>query len=86
MMYAAFSGHGAIVENFLRAGSEVNAATGNGTTALMLASKGGHIEAVKVLLKFHANTAIKNANGATAWSWAMESGNTDIAGLLQGKR
>ena len=70
----------------LRAGSDINAATNNGTTALMLASKSGHIEVVKVLLKHHANADIKNENGATAWSWAMESGNTDIARLLQGKR
>ena len=52
-------------------------------TALMVASKEGHLEVVKQLLKKGARIDLKAFNGNTALMMAKEKGHHDIAAVLQ---
>lgn len=68
LMWAAQTGHTAIVEMLLHAGADVNAQNMNGDTALHLASFKNHSLVVSALLneKFQARLDIKNRDGVTA--------------------
>ena len=48
--YAAYAGHSHLIAKFIAFGANINSATDNGLTALMLASMNGHIEVVRTLL------------------------------------
>src|SRR6476660_9074052 len=50
LLIASKNGDAPMIDTLLAAGSDPNGATGNGTTALMLAAAAGKVEAVKVLL------------------------------------
>ena len=58
----------------LDAGADVNAASPNGTTALMMAVRGGHAAVVDLLLARGADVAHRNDAGATALAWAQRGG------------
>lgn len=81
--YAAFAGHTQLINKFLALGAQINSATDNGLTALMLASKNGHIEAVRSLLLHKADAGMRDANTLNAADHALAGGNSDIAALLQ---
>lgn len=83
LTYAAFNGHGDIVDYLLKHGALIDAVTENGSTALLFAARFGHIDIVKVLLSNHADPTITNENGETALDWAVKTGNTEIADLLR---
>ncbi len=83
LSYAAFNGHTAIVRLLLQRGARLEAASENGTTALMAAARNGHAEVVKLLLDYGANPLSVNMAGQNAVSFAMQHGNTDIAAMLQ---
>lgn len=51
----------------------------------MMASRGGHLQAVKLLLDEDADANLKNDRGETALDWALRAKNTDIAALLREK-
>ena len=53
-------------------------------TPLMMATFGGHIDAVAKLLEVGARTDLKDARGATAADWAKRLGHTEIRQLLLG--
>jgi ankyrin repeat protein len=66
----------------VKAGADLNAASENGTTPLIAASRGGHLEVVKLLLanKVDLNAALES--GETALDIALKNQNTDIGDLL----
>lgn len=80
--YAAFAGHPALVEKFIKLGTNIDSPTNNGLTPLMVASMNGHIAVVKILLLHHANIQLRDENGKTAIAHALAHKNTDIAMLL----
>jgi ankyrin repeat protein len=55
-------------------GAEIDAEAPNGTTALMMAARGGHTQAVELLLARGADANHKNRSGATALAWAQRGG------------
>jgi ankyrin repeat protein len=62
---AAMVGDTAEVQRFLKEGVDVNAKDDHGKTALILAVKRGHTEAVKLLIENHADVNVKTS-GETA--------------------
>ena len=58
-MGAAAGGHAAVVARLLAAGSEVDAATSSGATALHSAATAGHLAVVKLLTAAHADPDIQ---------------------------
>lgn len=63
----------------MEAGADVNAKDDNGKTALMYASEGGDLEAVRVLLEAGADIIVENSNALMS---ASERGKPDIVKLL----
>jgi len=56
--------------------------SGAGNTPLMLAAKGGHVEAVKVLLELRAGVEAKNGEGWTALHFAAKEGRMKVCRVL----
>jgi ankyrin repeat protein len=83
LSYAAFNGHAEIVAYLLEHGAEINAATENGSTALLIAARNGHLGVAEVLLKHEADPNIANENGETALDWAEKTNNTELAKRLR---
>lgn len=77
--YAAFAGHGGLVDTLIGAGADINARSTNGSTVVMMAAREGHAALAKRLLDAGANPALKNDYAEDAVSWAMRQGNYDIA-------
>ena len=72
-----------VVRLLLDAGADVNAKGPNGTTALMMAVRGGHADTVELLLAKGADPGRRNENGASALSWAKRAGNDAIEAQLR---
>ena len=49
----------------------------------MMAARGNHVEAVKVLLENGADPNLRNEWGKTAMEWALSKKHNDIAELLK---
>lgn len=80
---AARKGDAAAVKAFLDKGTDVNAKTQYGATALAYACDKGHVEVVKLLLERGANPDVKDTfYGATPMSWAAPKGFVEIVQLL----
>ncbi len=77
LIYAATGGHDGIVRYLLGQGANVNAASPNGTTALMMSVRESRRTTMELLLAGGADANRRNADGATALSWAR--GNDDDA-------
>ena len=56
----------------------------SGKTSLIIAAKEGSHGAYKLLLEYGADKSIKDNEGKTAYDYAVENGNTEIAELLKG--
>ena len=56
----------------------VDAVSPNATTPLMMAARGGHIYAVKLIYDAGADPTIKNQRGYTASDFARENKNSKI--------
>ncbi|MDR3214552.1 MAG: ankyrin repeat domain-containing protein [Azoarcus sp.] len=84
--YAALEGKLPAVEKLIAAGADVNALTPNLSDALMLASRNGHIDVVRRLLKTPIALARRNDRGVDAEAWARSKGNTNIADLIKKTR
>lgn len=80
--YAAFAGHPALAKKFIKPGVNIDRATDNGLTALMVASMNGHIEVVRILLSHKADIQLRDENDKNALTHALSRKNTDIAALL----
>jgi ankyrin repeat protein len=83
LIYAAFNGHAPVVQFLLKARADVNAASDNGTTALMAASRGGFTEVVDLLLRAGADPNRTNENGETAVDVALHFKQTDVAAKVR---
>jgi ankyrin repeat protein len=83
LVYAAYNGHAEIVDYLIGRGADVNGKVENGSSALFFASRFGHIETVKVLLKHRADLSIVNDKDETAVDWALKGKNFDIEAILR---
>jgi len=81
--YAAFEGRAAVISYLIEKGADKDALAPNGFTALMLAARGGHIEAMRALLYDDANVAIKGPKGETALSIARTRKDEAAEALLK---
>jgi len=70
------------VELMLESRVDVDVEDTWGYTALMRASKNGHILCVKLLLECNANVNMKNPDGNTALMFASENGHNECVKLL----
>lgn len=76
--YAAAAGNNPVMQLLLDKKAEVDALAPNKTTPLMMAARGGHILAVKLLLDAGANPTLVNEQGYDAVAMAKLFNNTDI--------
>lgn len=76
--YAASNGNENIVKMLLEKDAFVDAVSPNATTPLMMAARGGHIYAVKLIYDAGADLTIKNQRGYTASDFARENKNSKI--------
>jgi len=81
--YAAFENRAKIVTLLLNAGADINALAPNGSTALMLAAKLGHLDAVRVLINRHAELNQIDRDEGTALDMAKKAGHVEIVNLLR---
>lgn len=81
--YAAFENRPDIVKYLIAKGANKDALAPNGYTALMLAARGGHVDAATVLLYEDADLGIKAPGGETALSIATEKKNEEMVKLLK---
>ena len=70
------------VSELLDRGANVNAATSDGVTALMIAALNGHTETVDKLLARRASVNAVESNGYTALMIAAQNGHTEIVAQL----
>ena len=60
----------------------VNVRTSKNETALIVATKNGNFDVVKILLDNGADIDAKDDEGKTALDWSKEKGNNDIFNIL----
>jgi ankyrin repeat protein len=83
---AARKGDVAAVKAFLDKGTDVNAKTQYGATALAYACDKGHVEVVKLLIERGADVNVKDSfYGEVPLGWACSKGFAEIAKLLLDK-
>ena len=86
LIYAAFTGDLATVEDLLSRGANVNISDGEGRTPLLRASERGHLEVVKELLARGANINARDTQGGRGgWTpllTACHQGHPEVARLL----
>jgi len=63
--------------------ADVNAVNGKGETALILAARKGRADMVGFLIEKGSNLSMKDKNGKSAWTYALEGGNPAVLGLLE---
>ena len=81
-MWAAWSGHVAVVQYLVTAGAEMEAKDKKGLTALMLAAKKGHVETAQCLVTDGAEMEAKDKKGLTALMLAAKKGHVETAQCL----
>lgn len=81
--YAAFENRGDVIKYLIVKGAPKDALAPNGHTALMLAVRGGHLEAAVALLYDDADVGIKGPAGETALSIATARKNEEMVKLLK---
>ena len=83
LILAAQQGNAEVMEPLIKAGADVNAKTGNGTTPLMFAAASGNTDAVKVLLDRGADVnAQESTRGLNAAMFAAASDRASVIDLL----
>ncbi|ATB29679.1 hypothetical protein MEBOL_003134 [Melittangium boletus DSM 14713] len=81
--YAADRRHALLVQQLLDARARVDAASGEGTTPLMLAALRGDEDSVRVLLLAGADPLRQDSRGATALSLSRMHGKPHVTSLLE---
>jgi len=80
---SATHGHASMVEFLLTMpGVEVNTQDGNGSTALIEATKANQLSIVKKLVESKAETDLTDASQKSAFMWATEKGFNEIVDIL----
>lgn len=83
MLAAAENGHARLVDVLIAYGAKKEAVNDKGETALILATKGGHMEAVKMLtVKHEVDTQTADKSGQIAYDYAKQSGNKETSEYL----
>jgi ankyrin repeat protein len=84
LLYASSGSFAETVELLLKKGAAVNTqGTLEGFTALMTAAAEGQVKVVRLLLAHGADPALKDADGDTAESFALQKGHSDVVELLR---
>lgn len=83
LMKAAKEGDTGVVENFIKAGVDMNAKDQRGWTALIHAAIAGQAGTAEALLKSGADPNIKDKAGRTAFLWASWRCHADVAATLK---
>jgi hypothetical protein len=81
--YAAFENRTGIATLLLAAGANVNALAPNGSTALMLAAKRGHLETVRLLAGTKADLNQIDSVEGTALDMAIKAKHVEVADFLR---
>lgn len=81
--YAAFENRAGIAALLLAAGTDINALAPNGSTALMLAAKRGHLETVRLLVGAQAELDHKDEEEGTALDMATRAKHGEVADFLR---
>jgi len=81
--YAAFENRSEVIKYLIGKGAKKDALAPNGYTALMLAARGGHLEAAVALLYEDADVGITGPGGETALGIATAKDNGDMVKLLK---
>jgi len=81
--YCAWAGKTNVCQYLISLGVDIDAKSPNGTTALMMAVRGGHLDTVKLLVWEVAELDVTNDDGATALQWAHRSNRQDIISRLK---
>jgi len=84
ILQAARGGSGELVELLAKHGADVNVADPKGETVLMLAAAKCDLTSVQALLDRKADATRKDRRGWTAWTFASERDQKDMAELLRG--
>lgn len=85
--YAAFEGRDNLLDLLVGAGADINLASPNRSTALMLAARNGHVDFVRRLLALpQTDLNALNEAGFSADAWARQNGNTVIADMIVAER
>ena len=80
---ASFNGHTEVVRELVQAGSNIDAITKDGHTALIIAVVQGHVELTKYLLnETSIRRNVRNKYGLTAYSYASMRGKENIKALF----
>jgi ankyrin repeat protein len=82
MNYAIIHGHTNVVMDQIKVGVNVNEATSNGATALILAVLYGNMDVMSELIKTGANINHRDTTGMTALMLAVINGNIDAVSEL----
>ncbi len=83
ILLAARAGHGDVVEFLANNGASPNTADAKGATVLMYTAGRCDLTSLKALLARKADTAPKDRRGWTAWTYAHERDQKDMADLLE---
>jgi ankyrin repeat protein len=83
LIYASTGGHDDIVRWLLGEGADVNAASPNGTTALMMAVRENRYSTAILLIARGANVNHRNENGASALDWAKRADDSSMEERLR---
>lgn len=67
----------------LSGGADINSATDNGTTALMMAARENHLDTVALLLENGADLTVENEHGDNALAWAEKQNHQSIVKFLK---
>lgn len=81
--YAAFEGHADVLKFLIDKGADKNALALNGYTALMLAARGGHLVAARMLLYEDVTVGTKGPGGVTALAIAKDRKDVELEALLR---
>jgi len=81
--YCAAEGRLEVCQYLLDQKADIDAASPNGTTPLMMAARQGHFDVVKLLLWEHADPQRKSESGQTALGMALRGGFEQAAQLIR---
>ncbi len=82
ILEAAASGDLPHVEQFLASGADVNLRDGRNDTPLIVSSRNGHAEIVRLLISRGAEVEAANNSGVTALAAASQGGHAEVVKLL----